>query len=130
MHGYNESMHGYFPNNPAYSNIIDDQVADFFNEENVHACSIIMEDRKSVQYNFINNGYQQPSSLNSPFDYLKKDIQPSYHLVNLVRPFLCPLKLKTEPQDINHGSDPSKFIHAVPEYNLGRTLDNTGAHTI
>ncbi|KAK3017520.1 hypothetical protein RJ639_007457 [Escallonia herrerae] len=43
MHGYNESMHGYFPNNPAYSTIIDDQVADFFNEENVHACSIIIE---------------------------------------------------------------------------------------
>ncbi|KAK2970849.1 hypothetical protein RJ640_016645 [Escallonia rubra] len=80
MHGYNESMHGYFPNNPAYSTIIDDQVADFFNEENVHACSIIMEDWKSVQYNFIKNGYQvhfETVSLPDPhiMDVLTLDIK-------------------------------------------------------
>ncbi|KAA8516299.1 hypothetical protein F0562_016592 [Nyssa sinensis] len=39
-HGYNESMHGYFPN-PVYSHIIDDDVAELFSEENVHACNIM-----------------------------------------------------------------------------------------
>ncbi|XAR69542.1 hypothetical protein NMG60_11001172 [Bertholletia excelsa] len=41
-HGYNESMHGYLPSNAAYSQIIDDEFADIFSEENVHHACIIM----------------------------------------------------------------------------------------
>ncbi|OVA03882.1 Heavy metal-associated domain [Macleaya cordata] len=40
QHGYNESVHGYFPNLP-YSTIIDDHTAHFFNDENVYACTIM-----------------------------------------------------------------------------------------
>ncbi|KAF5194332.1 Heavy metal-associated isoprenylated plant protein [Thalictrum thalictroides] len=40
-HGYNESsFRGYFPD-PAYSIIIDDHTAHLFNEDNVHACTIM-----------------------------------------------------------------------------------------
>ncbi|XP_047309413.1 heavy metal-associated isoprenylated plant protein 45-like [Impatiens glandulifera] len=40
-HGYNEGVHGYFPN-PVYSHIIEDNVAEIFSEENVHhACNIM-----------------------------------------------------------------------------------------
>ncbi|PIA53298.1 hypothetical protein AQUCO_00900107v1 [Aquilegia coerulea] len=40
-HGYNESVvHGYFLD-PPYSIIIDDHTAELFNEDNVHACTIM-----------------------------------------------------------------------------------------
>lgn len=41
MHGYNESMHGYLPRGLPYSTIIEDEVADLFSVENVHACNIM-----------------------------------------------------------------------------------------
>lgn len=41
MHGYNESIHGYLPTGLPYSTIIEDEVADLFSVENVHACSIM-----------------------------------------------------------------------------------------
>ncbi|KAF9595552.1 hypothetical protein IFM89_000689 [Coptis chinensis] len=40
-HGYNESeFHGYFPD-PPHSIIIDDHTANLFNDDNVHACTIM-----------------------------------------------------------------------------------------
>ncbi|XP_077221425.1 heavy metal-associated isoprenylated plant protein 45-like [Tasmannia lanceolata] len=39
-HGYNSSVHGYLPD-PAYSTVLDDHTASFFNDENVHACRIM-----------------------------------------------------------------------------------------
>ncbi|XP_008783549.1 heavy metal-associated isoprenylated plant protein 45 [Phoenix dactylifera] len=39
-HGYNSSVLGYFPD-PAYSVIVDDQMAAVFNDDNVHACVIM-----------------------------------------------------------------------------------------
>lgn len=39
-HGYNSSVQGYFPD-PAYSTLVDDNTAAMFNDENVHACSIM-----------------------------------------------------------------------------------------
>ncbi|PKU81712.1 heavy metal-associated isoprenylated plant protein 45 [Dendrobium catenatum] len=39
-HGYNSSVHGYFPD-PAYTVIIDDDAAALFNDDNVHACLIM-----------------------------------------------------------------------------------------
>ncbi|KAI3984203.1 hypothetical protein MKX01_011157 [Papaver californicum] len=38
-HGYNESVHGYFPNF-LFSTIIDDHTAHYFSDENVHACTV------------------------------------------------------------------------------------------
>ncbi|KAJ3673162.1 hypothetical protein LUZ60_006536 [Juncus effusus] len=40
QHGYNSTMHGYFPD-PAYSVIVDDDTAWMFHEDNVHACVIM-----------------------------------------------------------------------------------------
>ncbi|KAK8956619.1 Heavy metal-associated isoprenylated plant protein 26 [Platanthera zijinensis] len=39
-HGYNSSVHGYFPD-PAYSVIFDDNAIALFNDDNVHACIIM-----------------------------------------------------------------------------------------
>ncbi|XP_010934033.1 heavy metal-associated isoprenylated plant protein 45-like [Elaeis guineensis] len=39
-HGYNSSVCGYFPD-PAYSMIVDDEMAAVFNDDNVHACMIM-----------------------------------------------------------------------------------------
>ncbi|KAF6147757.1 hypothetical protein GIB67_006730 [Kingdonia uniflora] len=39
-HGYNDSVHGYFPDS-AFTTIIDDPTAAFFNDDNVHACTIM-----------------------------------------------------------------------------------------
>ncbi|XP_072958030.1 heavy metal-associated isoprenylated plant protein 45-like isoform X1 [Typha angustifolia] len=39
-HGYTSTLHGYFPD-PAYSIIVDDQTAELFNDDNVHACMIM-----------------------------------------------------------------------------------------
>ncbi|XP_073158551.1 heavy metal-associated isoprenylated plant protein 45 isoform X1 [Henckelia pumila] len=38
-HGHNESVHGYFPDLPYQT--IDDMITYSFNEENVHACTIM-----------------------------------------------------------------------------------------
>lgn len=40
QHGYNNMVHGYFPD-PAYTMIVDDQTAALFNDENVHSCMIM-----------------------------------------------------------------------------------------
>lgn len=40
MHGFNESVHGYFPD-PAYSILVDDETSHLFSEDNVHACIIM-----------------------------------------------------------------------------------------
>lgn len=39
-HGYNSTVHGYFPD-PAYTMIVDDDAAAIFNDDNVHACMIM-----------------------------------------------------------------------------------------
>ncbi|KAJ4979129.1 hypothetical protein NE237_009909 [Protea cynaroides] len=39
-HGFNESMHGYFPSLP-YCTVIDDHTLALFSDENVHACTIM-----------------------------------------------------------------------------------------
>ncbi|XP_017251948.1 heavy metal-associated isoprenylated plant protein 45 [Daucus carota subsp. sativus] len=41
MHGHNESIHGYLPTGLPNSTVIEDEVADLFSVENVHACSIM-----------------------------------------------------------------------------------------
>ncbi|KAM0950199.1 putative heavy metal-associated domain, HMA, heavy metal-associated domain superfamily [Dioscorea sansibarensis] len=39
-HGYNSSVHGYFPDS-AYTMIVDDDTVAIFNDDNVHACMIM-----------------------------------------------------------------------------------------
>ncbi|CAA7391635.1 unnamed protein product [Spirodela intermedia] len=39
-HGYNSSVQGYYPE-PAYCQIIDDEMAALFNDDNVHACRVM-----------------------------------------------------------------------------------------
>ncbi|XP_043726080.1 heavy metal-associated isoprenylated plant protein 45 [Telopea speciosissima] len=39
-HGFNEHMHGYFPNLP-YTHVVDDHTFTLFSDENVHACTIM-----------------------------------------------------------------------------------------
>ncbi|KAJ4971891.1 hypothetical protein NE237_004990 [Protea cynaroides] len=39
-HGFNETVHGYLPDLP-YSTLIDDHTLSIFNDENVHACTIM-----------------------------------------------------------------------------------------
>ncbi|KAI6673618.1 hypothetical protein NL676_001524 [Syzygium grande] len=38
-HGFNESIHGYFPNQ-AYSTV-DDNIVFMFSDDNVHACAVV-----------------------------------------------------------------------------------------
>ncbi|XP_057952091.1 heavy metal-associated isoprenylated plant protein 45 [Malania oleifera] len=39
-HGFNESVHGYFPDQ-AYSTLVDDQTLHLFSDDNAHACNIM-----------------------------------------------------------------------------------------